>query len=109
MKEYLPFIIAGIASGSIYGLAAMGLVLSYKASGIFNFAHGAIAAGAAYLFFELHVKRGLAWPSPAPSACWGRRRCSVSCWSESPAAWPMCRRCVKSWPPSACCSPSPRP
>jgi branched-subunit amino acid ABC-type transport system permease component len=62
MQEYLPFVIAGIASGSIYGLAAMGLVLSYKASGIFNFAHGAIAAGAAYLFFELHVEAGLPWP-----------------------------------------------
>jgi branched-subunit amino acid ABC-type transport system permease component len=62
MKEYLPFVIAGIASGSIYGLAAMGLVLSYKASGVFNFAHGATAAGAAYLFFELHVEAGLAWP-----------------------------------------------
>ena len=62
MSDFLPFVIAGIASGSIYGLAAMGLVLSYKASGIFNFAHGAIAAGAAYLFYSLHVEHGLAWP-----------------------------------------------
>ena len=31
----------------------MGLVLTYKTSGIFNFAHGAVAAGAAYLFYEL--------------------------------------------------------
>jgi branched-subunit amino acid ABC-type transport system permease component len=62
MSDYLPFIVAGVASGSIYGLAAMGLVLSYKASGIFNFAHGAIAAAAAYLFYTLHVEQGLAWP-----------------------------------------------
>ena len=62
MNDFLPFIVAGVASGSIYGLAAMGLVLSYKASGIFNFAHGAIAAAAAYLFYTLHVEHGLAWP-----------------------------------------------
>ena len=44
MKEWLPFIVAGITNGSIYGLAAVGLVLTYKTSGIFNFAHGAQAA-----------------------------------------------------------------
>ena len=62
MNDLLPFIIAGITSGSIYGLAAMGLVLSYKTSGIFNFAHGAIAAAAAYLFYTLQrrARHGLA-------------------------------------------------
>lgn len=62
MADVLPFLVVGIASGSIYGLAAMGLVLSYKTSGIFNFAHGAIAALAAYAFYDLHVLRGLPWP-----------------------------------------------
>ena len=49
MQEFLPFIIAGIAAGSIYGLAATGLVLTYKTSGIFNFGQGALATAAAYL------------------------------------------------------------
>jgi branched-subunit amino acid ABC-type transport system permease component len=65
MNDLLPFIIAGITSGSIYGLTAMGLVLSYKTSGIFNFAHGAIAAAAAYLFYTLNVEHGIAWPVAA--------------------------------------------
>src|SRR3954469_21192980 len=40
----------------------MGLVLTYKTTGVFNFAHGAVATGAAYLFFELESRRGLPWP-----------------------------------------------
>ena len=42
MREWLPFIVAGLTNGSIYGLAAVGLVLTYKTSGIFNFGHGVI-------------------------------------------------------------------
>ncbi|MDV6014599.1 ABC transporter permease [Haloechinothrix sp. LS1_15] len=62
MTDILPFLIIGLTTGSIYGLAAMGLVLTYKTSGIFNFAHGAIAALAAYAFYDLHAMRGLPWP-----------------------------------------------
>jgi branched-subunit amino acid ABC-type transport system permease component len=62
VSQYWPFIITGIATGALYGLAAMGLVLTYKTTGIFNFAHGSIAAAAAYLFYELHVQHGMAWP-----------------------------------------------
>ena len=58
MNSYLPFIVSGIATGSIYGLAATGLVLTYKTSGIFNFGHGAIATAAAYFFYYLHVDHG---------------------------------------------------
>lgn len=58
----LPLMVIGIATGSIYGLAAMGLVLTYKTSGIFNFAHGAIAALAAFAYYELHIGQGLPWP-----------------------------------------------
>jgi branched-subunit amino acid ABC-type transport system permease component len=62
MKEYLPFLVIGITAGSVYGLAAVGLVLTYKTSGIFNFAHGAQAALAAYLMFEFHERMGMPWP-----------------------------------------------
>ena len=54
MREYVSLVIAGIVDGSIIAIAAMGLVLAYKASGIFNFAHGAIGALAAGVFFQLH-------------------------------------------------------
>jgi len=65
MSNFWPFVIAGLTTGSLYGLAAMGLVLTYKTSGIFNFAHGAIAAGAAYIFFELHTRNDVPWPLAA--------------------------------------------
>ena len=58
----LALIVLGLVSGSVYGLTAMGLVLTYKTTGVFNFAHGAVATGAAYLFYELDAKRGLPWP-----------------------------------------------
>ncbi|MEW6471481.1 MAG: ABC transporter permease [Actinomycetota bacterium] len=63
MRDFLPFIIAGVASGVLYGLAATGLVLTYKTSGILNFAHGAIAAACAYAFYDLRTIQGLAWPA----------------------------------------------
>lgn len=62
MTDLLPFVVVGITTGSVYGLAAMGLVLTYKTSGIFNFAHGALAAVAAFAFYELHTVRGLPLP-----------------------------------------------
>lgn len=65
MSEWWPFVVAGLTAGSLFGLAAMGLVLTYKTSGIFNFAHGAMAAGAAYLFYELHIRRSVPWPIAA--------------------------------------------
>ncbi|MGH9010040.1 MAG: branched-chain amino acid ABC transporter permease, partial [Acidimicrobiia bacterium] len=61
-KDLAPFIIVGITSGSLYGLAGMGLVLTYKTSGVFNFAHGAVGAAAAYIFYELHTMSGMPWP-----------------------------------------------
>jgi len=37
VQEFLPFIVIGLATGAVYGLAGIGLVLTYKTSGIFNF------------------------------------------------------------------------
>jgi ABC-type branched-subunit amino acid transport system ATPase component/branched-subunit amino acid ABC-type transport system permease component len=62
MSTLLPFIVAGVTAGSVYGLAGVGLVLTYKTSGIFNFAHGALATVAAYVFYALHVQEGVPWP-----------------------------------------------
>ncbi len=61
MSDYLPFIISGIATGAIYGLAGTGLVLTYKTSGLFNFGHGAIATVAAYVFYALQQELELSW------------------------------------------------
>jgi ABC-type branched-subunit amino acid transport system permease subunit len=69
MSTFLPFVVIGLTSGSIYGLAAVGLVLTYKTSGIFNFAHGSIAAIAAFVFYFLYQQHHVAWLGR-----WGRRR-----------------------------------
>ena len=61
MQDFLPFIVIGLTAGSVYGLAGTGLVLTYKTSGVFNFAYGAIAAVAAYVFYWLHVQEGMSW------------------------------------------------
>jgi branched-subunit amino acid ABC-type transport system permease component len=62
VSELGPFLVIGIASGSLFGLAAVGLVLTFKATGVFNLAHGAVAAVAAYAFYDLHEDHGLPWP-----------------------------------------------
>jgi ABC-type branched-subunit amino acid transport system ATPase component/branched-subunit amino acid ABC-type transport system permease component len=58
----LPFIVVGLTAGSIYGLAGVGLVLTYKTSGIMNLGYGALGASAAYVFYWLHIDQGIAWP-----------------------------------------------
>jgi len=67
VSQYLPYIIVGLAAGSIYGLAGTGLTITYKTSGIFNFAYPAMAAVAAYVFYFLsqdtyYFNAQLKWP-----------------------------------------------
>jgi ABC-type branched-subunit amino acid transport system ATPase component/branched-subunit amino acid ABC-type transport system permease component len=59
MNALLPFVILGITAGSVYGLTGTGLVLTYKTSGIFNFAQGAVATTGAYVFYILHDELNL--------------------------------------------------
>lgn len=61
----LPFIIAGLTTGSVYALAGVGLVLTYRTSGVFNLAHGALATVSAYAFYTLHETNGVPWPIAA--------------------------------------------
>ena len=59
MNALLPFVILGITAGSVYGLTGTGLVLTYKTSGIFNFAQGAVATTGAYVFYILRDELNL--------------------------------------------------
>lgn len=68
VSELLPYLVFGLTAGSIYGLAAMGLVLTYKTSGVFNFAHGAVGAAGAYVFYSVRDQLGLPWPVAAAVA-----------------------------------------
>ncbi|WP_432168412.1 ABC transporter permease subunit [Streptomyces sp. bgisy031] len=59
MSLFIGFILTGLVSGAIYALMASGLVLSYTASGIFNFALGGIGFVSALTYFELHTGVGM--------------------------------------------------
>ena len=61
MQDFLPFIVIGLATGAVYGLAGVGLVLAYKTSGIFNLAYGALAALTVFVFYWLHNEHGWPW------------------------------------------------
>ena len=54
----LQLAISGIATGSVYALIALGIVLIYKCSGVVNFAQGAYAMLGAYFTYAL-LKLGL--------------------------------------------------
>lgn len=60
MAETISFILVGVAIGSIYAMAAIGLVLTFRATGVFNFAHGPIAIFVAYVFWQTRSEWG--WP-----------------------------------------------
>ena len=58
-SSILGFLITGVALGSIYGVAAQGLVVTYATSGVFNFAQGAIGMFLAFVYWEFRVQIGL--------------------------------------------------
>jgi ABC-type branched-subunit amino acid transport system ATPase component/branched-subunit amino acid ABC-type transport system permease component len=55
LEKFLNLTISGLVTGAIYSIMASGLVLTYTTSGIFNFAHGAVAFTTAYLFYQLNT------------------------------------------------------
>ena len=58
MAFFLETLIGGLMAGMLYSLVALGFVLIYKASGVFNFAQGAMVFFAALTFVSL-VERGV--------------------------------------------------
>ena len=55
MEKFVQLLLSGGVSGGIYAVMAAGVVLTYQTSGIFNFAHGAVAFVTAYFFFQLNT------------------------------------------------------
>jgi branched-chain amino acid transport system permease protein len=49
----------GIAYGSVYALLAIGLVVGYKTSGVFNIAFGVQAYASGALYYTLHTQHGV--------------------------------------------------
>jgi branched-chain amino acid transport system permease protein len=61
MAFFIETLVGGLLAGILYSLVAIGFVLIYKASGVFNFAQGAMLLFAALTFVSL-VERGLSFP-----------------------------------------------
>jgi branched-chain amino acid transport system permease protein len=59
LNFFLEVLIGGLLAGIMYSLVAIGFVLIYKASGVFNFAQGAMVFFAALTYVSL-TERG--WP-----------------------------------------------
>ncbi|SEF56887.1 ABC-type branched-chain amino acid transport system, ATPase component [Nonomuraea solani] len=59
----LGYILSGLVTGAIFAIMGSGLTLSYAATGVFNFAHGAIGFLTALLFYELNQAGLPAWLS----------------------------------------------
>lgn len=56
------YIVGGLVLGGIYAISVLGLVLSYTASRVFNFSHGAIAFFVAVFYYWAHNEQG--WSTP---------------------------------------------
>src|SRR3712207_2636719 len=46
-----PFVIVGLVNGAVFGLVALGLVIVYKGTRVFNFAQAEFGTLAAYFLF----------------------------------------------------------
>ena len=83
--EVLQFIIVGLVLGSIYALAASGLVITYVSTGVLNFAFGSLAYFIARTYYYLHIEKD-----------WGilarPRRCASSCVAPLHGPVPLHRR-----------------
>jgi len=64
--DLFAFLLLGLGGGAIYGALGLGLVLTHRASGVVNFAHGAMAMYAAYVFEELRTRGDLVLPVVGP-------------------------------------------
>ena len=62
MEQYLLFAVVGLGFGSIYAAVSMGVVVTYRGTGVINFATGAMAMWGAYVYDELVRSGDLVFP-----------------------------------------------
>jgi ABC-type branched-subunit amino acid transport system ATPase component/ABC-type branched-subunit amino acid transport system permease subunit len=53
MTQHLVFLLLGLGNGAVFGALALAVVLTYRSSGVVNFATGAIALYTAYVYADL--------------------------------------------------------
>lgn len=78
MLQILEYSLIGVASGGLYVLAALGFVIIFKSSNVFNFAMGEMMMFGAYLFFAMTVQLHFGWPIAIVAAIAGSIILAVS-------------------------------
>ena len=53
MPDFTPFLVSGLATAATYVLSAVGIVVLYRASGVVNFAQGALGALGAFISWTI--------------------------------------------------------
>jgi branched-chain amino acid transport system permease protein len=86
------YTVIGITLGGIYALAAIGLVLIYRVSGVLNFAQGAVSMFSAFVAYQVSTVMGapaaigllaaIVAPPPPPG------RWAMSSSASRSARWP---------------------
>ena len=61
MPDLAPFVAAGLSTGALYALSAVGLVILYRASGVVNLAQGAVGALSAIIAWQIANSGGPPW------------------------------------------------
>src|SRR3954471_17916675 len=51
----VDYALVGLGLGAIAALSGVGLLITYRATGVFNIGHGAVAMIAAYLYWQLDL------------------------------------------------------
>lgn len=60
MTAFIQYVITGLAVGSVYAIVALGFSLVFKATGVFNFAQGALMMLGAFIAWTATAEWGLA-------------------------------------------------
>lgn len=71
MTKFVELLISGVSLGFVYGLIALGFVVLFKATGVVNFAHGAVLLLGGYTIAVLHDHVGFWWAALAGLAVSG--------------------------------------
>ena len=62
--DFMQQVVSGLASGGIYALLALALVIIHRSTGVINFAQGEMATLSAYIAWTLIVNHGWRyWPA----------------------------------------------
>jgi branched-chain amino acid transport system permease protein len=63
-SDFMQQVVSGLASGGVYALLALALVIIHRSTGVINFAQGEMATLSTYIAWTLIVNHGLSyWPA----------------------------------------------